>query len=63
MASRDAVADLERILAAFEHAPSLTAIGQAVDETLGRPDAATFGVAALTSVRDAIAEAYAAEPP
>ena len=53
MASRDALTRLEERIAGIE--PS--AIGAAVDETLGAPGVALLGVRSLTSVRDVLVEA------
>ncbi len=55
MASRDAIAQLEQRLVAIER--SATAIGVAVDETLGAPGVALLGVRSLASVRDVLLEA------
>jgi hypothetical protein len=60
MASRDAVLALEASLAALPAGADLVdAVGRAVDETLGSPPAATFGLRSLVTVRDVIVEALA----
>lgn len=57
MASRDALARLEALLAALPAEASEDDVGRAVDEALGSGGAITFGVRSLVSIRDAIVEA------
>ena len=59
MVSRDAVKSLETRLAEAGAGTDAASIGALVDATLGAPDVALAGVRSLTSVRDAIVEAFA----
>lgn len=59
LASRDAVASLERAIAGFDDSTELDAIGAAVDRTLVKPGTALHGIRSLKSVRDVIAAALA----
>jgi hypothetical protein len=61
MASRDAVLALEAAAEALPLGADLApAVGRVVDETLGTPPAATFGLRSLVTVRDVIVEALLA---
>jgi hypothetical protein len=62
LVSRDAIVTLEERLASLDAMPSLESISRAVDETLGAPGVALFGVKSLLSFRDAIAAALDKEP-
>ena len=57
MASRDALARLEELLAALPPDASDDDVGRAVDDALGTGGAITFGVRSLASIRDVIVEA------
>ncbi|MEO8798379.1 MAG: hypothetical protein ABI551_10870, partial [Polyangiaceae bacterium] len=59
LASRDALANLERAIAGFDGSTELGAIGAAVDQTLAKPGTALHGIRSLKSVRDVIAAALA----
>jgi hypothetical protein len=62
MASRDAIARLEDLVAALPPDASPDDVGRAVDEALTTRGAITFGVRSLTSIRDVILDAQKPEP-
>jgi hypothetical protein len=57
MASRDAVARLEALVAALPPGASADQVGDAVDRALTTGGAVVFGVRSLASIRDAIVDA------
>ncbi|MCW5833524.1 MAG: hypothetical protein KIS78_14065, partial [Labilithrix sp.] len=60
MASRDALARLEDLVASLPPDAGEDDVGRAVDEALTTRGAVTFGVRSLASVRDAILDALRA---
>lgn len=57
MISRDAISSLETAVKSLPPSPSDDAIGQAVDDVVGAPGVALFGVRSLGSIREVIARA------
>ncbi|MBX3197759.1 MAG: hypothetical protein KF894_06415 [Labilithrix sp.] len=63
MASRDALARLEDLVAALPSGAGAAEVGRAVDVALTTPGAVTFGVRAFVSLRDAIVDALRSPAP